>query len=127
MSENPSPIEERPRSEPQVTSTETGVDHVNNNNNSSSKYSQFEDLRGNKHHQQQQPMETESSAGHGIGLTQLDSKVGNSSDIKPDKDDNKCFICKVIFFCCFSFYCFVWTILYLKIFIFNKNKKKKHY
>lgn len=29
------------------------------------------------------------------GLTQLDTKVGISSDLKPD-DENKCFICKVI-------------------------------
>ncbi|XP_037816018.1 protein Teyrha-meyrha isoform X1 [Lucilia sericata] len=96
--ENPSPVEERPRSEPQVTSTETGVEHThNNNNNNNSKYTAFEDLRNKCHQQQQQqPMDTDSSPGHGImpGLTQLDTKVGNSSDIKPDKDENKCFICK---------------------------------
>lgn len=108
--ENPSPVEERPRSEPQVTSTESAMDHThnnnNNNNNNTSKYTAFEDLRNKNHHQQQlsqqqqqQPMDTDSPQGHVImpGLTQLDTKVGNSSDIKPDKDENKCFICKVNF------------------------------
>ncbi|TMW44257.1 hypothetical protein DOY81_010663 [Sarcophaga bullata] len=100
--ENSSPAEDRPRSEPQVTSTETTIDHAhnnnNNNNNNTTKYTAFEDLRNKCHQQQtQQAMDTtDSPPGHVImpGLTQLDSKVGNSSDIKPDKDDNKCFICK---------------------------------
>ncbi|KAM7358235.1 teyrha-meyrha isoform 2-T2 [Cochliomyia hominivorax] len=91
--ENPSPVEERPRSEPQVTSTESAMDHAhnnnNNNNNNTSKYTAFEDLR-NKCHQQQhhqqtsqhqphQPMDTtDSPPGQGMmtGLTQLDTKTG---------------------------------------------------
>lgn len=103
--DNTSPVEERPRSEPQVTSTETSVDHAhhNNNNNATSKYTAFEDLRNKCHQQQQQqqqqPIDNDSPTQNVImsGLTQLDSKVGNSSDIKPDKDENKCFICKVNF------------------------------
>ncbi|XP_058980022.1 protein Teyrha-meyrha [Musca domestica] len=124
ISDNPSPVEERPRSEPQVTSTETTVEnpHNNNNNNNTTKYTAFEDLRSKHmtHHGQQlqmqhhQPLERDSPNGHGHGQVapqhpglmpglaaaqqqqqQLDSKVGNSSDIKPDnEDDNKCFICK---------------------------------
>ncbi|XP_065361414.1 protein Teyrha-meyrha isoform X2 [Calliphora vicina] len=81
--ENPSPVEERPRSEPQVTSTESGMEHAhnnNNNNNNTSKYNAFEDLRNKCHQQQQQqqPMDTDSPPGHVImpGLTQLDSKTG---------------------------------------------------
>lgn len=91
--ENISPQEERPRSEPQVSSTEPGpmdVSHNNNNNNNNTttatKYGE--------------PMESSSSLSQlssmGVpGLTQLDTKVGISSDLKPD-DENKCFICKVI-------------------------------
>ncbi|XP_073843409.1 teyrha-meyrha isoform X2 [Musca autumnalis] len=123
ISDNPSPVEERPRSEPQVTSTESSVENPHNNNNNT-KYTAFEDLRSKhlSHHSQQQQqhqmtthhqLERDSPNGHGQGvppplppsshaglmpgLTQqhLDSKVGNSSDIKPDiDDDNKCFICK---------------------------------
>ncbi|XP_013107433.2 protein Teyrha-meyrha isoform X1 [Stomoxys calcitrans] len=128
ISDNPSPVEERPRSEPQVTSTEPSVEHSlnsnnNNNNNNTTKYTAFEDLRSKhqQHHtqqqqQQQQPPNHQHSmahqaierdsptighghgGGHGgmsmTGLTQLDTKVGNSSDIKPDEEDSKCFICK---------------------------------
>ena len=95
-----------------MTSTETTVDHAhnnnnNNNNNNTTKYTAFEDLRNKCHQQQtQQAMDTtDSPPGHVImpGLTQLDSKVGNSSDIKPDKDDNKCFICKVNFLVAYDF------------------------
>ncbi|XP_053954872.1 protein Teyrha-meyrha [Anastrepha ludens] len=120
-SDNHSPIleQERPRSEPQVTSTEPNMEMANNNNNNinnnNSKYTTFEELRAK---QQQQ---TEAENGHSIGgnvggvgggnggggvgncgsnvnlmvpgLTQLDTKVGFSSDNKPD-DENKCFICK---------------------------------
>lgn len=87
--ENISPNEERPRSEPQVSSTEPGpmdVSHNNNNNTTTAtKYGE--------------PMESSSLSqlsSMGVpGLTQLDTKVGISSDLKPD-DENKCFICKVI-------------------------------
>ncbi|XP_061397541.1 protein Teyrha-meyrha [Musca vetustissima] len=128
ISNNPSPVEERPRSEPQVTSTETTLENSHNNNNNTTKYTAFEDLRNKQHlshHQQQQQqqqlhqmshhqLERDSPNGHhghgqvppppsshpglippGLTQQQLDSKVGNSSDIKPDNDDdNKCFICK---------------------------------
>lgn len=66
------------------------VSHNNNNNNNNTttatKYGE--------------PMESSSSLSQlssmGVpGLTQLDTKVGISSDLKPD-DENKCFICKVI-------------------------------
>lgn len=109
-----------------MTSTESSGDHTHNNNNNNSnnnnnttKYTAFEDLRSKhqSHHSQQQQtqshqhqlphqsMERDSPPGHGHGphgllppgLTQLDTKVGNSSDIKPDEDENKCFICKVNF------------------------------
>lgn len=90
--ESISPNEERPRSEPQVSSTEPGpmdVSHNNNNTTTATKYGE--------------PMESSSGASSlsqlssmGVpGLTQLDTKVGISSDLKPD-DENKCFICKVI-------------------------------
>lgn len=65
------------------------VSHNNNNTTTATKYGE--------------PMENSSSASSlsqlssmGVpGLTQLDTKVGISSDLKPD-DENKCFICKVI-------------------------------
>lgn len=112
--------QERPRSEPQVTSTEPNIDiaNNNNNNNNNSKYSTFEDLRAKQQQQQQteadnaQSMGGISGGGRGVGNgasggncgahtnlmatahTQMDLKVGFSSDNKPD-DENKCFICKV--------------------------------
>lgn len=130
-------MEERPRSEPQVTSTEPSMEHSslnnnNNNNNNTTKYTAFEDLRAkhqhplhphhhhlNAQHQQHHahhlthgqlnhghgqdspPLTAPSqSSGHGVpsAITQMDSKVGNSPDIKPEiLEDSKCFICKVIF------------------------------
>lgn len=87
--ENISPNEERPRSEPQVSSTEPGpmdVSHNNNNNTTTAtKYGE---------HMESSSLSQLSSMGV-PGLTQLDTKVGISSDLKPD-DENKCFICKVI-------------------------------
>ncbi|XP_075162020.1 teyrha-meyrha isoform X2 [Haematobia irritans] len=121
ISDNPSPVDERPRSEPQVTSTESNGEHShtnnnnNNNNNNNTKYTAFEDLRSKHQHHSQQPPPTHQHSmahqtlerdsptavhpghgGHGLmpGLSQLDTKVGNSSDIKPDEEDSKCFICK---------------------------------
>lgn len=88
--ENISPNEERPRSEPQVSSTEPGpmdISHNNNNNNNATTATKYGE-----------PMESSLSqlSSMGVpGLTQLDTKVGISSDLKPD-DENKCFICKVI-------------------------------
>lgn len=112
--------QERPRSEPQVTSTEPNIEiaNNNNNNNNNSKYSTFEELRA----KQQQQQQAEADNAHGMGgigagggggvagvgggncgvntnlmataHTQMDLKVGFSSENKPD-DENKCFICKV--------------------------------
>lgn len=89
--ENISPNEERPRSEPQVSSTEPGpmdVSHNNNNNNNTTTATKYGE------HMESSSLSQLSSMGV-PGLTQLDTKVGISSDLKPD-DENKCFICKVI-------------------------------
>ncbi|XP_067648402.1 protein Teyrha-meyrha isoform X2 [Eurosta solidaginis] len=110
-SNNPSPMleQERPRSEPQVTSTEPNMEiannNNNNNNNNNSKYNSFEELRAKQQQQQAEPDNGQSMCGNvnsGVtpnanlmvpGHTQLDTKVGFSSENKPD-DENKCFICK---------------------------------
>ncbi|KAH8406231.1 hypothetical protein KR215_008567 [Drosophila sulfurigaster] len=87
--ENISPSEERPRSEPQVSSTEPGPMDIsnsssNNNNNTTTATKYVESMENS--------LSQLSSMGV-PGLTQLDTKVGISSDLKPD-DENKCFICK---------------------------------
>ncbi|XP_049314049.1 protein Teyrha-meyrha isoform X2 [Bactrocera dorsalis] len=70
-SDNHSPMveQERPRSEPQVTSTEPNIDisnNNNNNNNNNSKYSTFEELRAKQQQQQQVEADNAHSMG-GIG------------------------------------------------------------
>ncbi|XP_037933635.1 protein Teyrha-meyrha isoform X2 [Teleopsis dalmanni] len=69
-SENRSPIEERPRSEPQVTSSEQSMEITNNN----TKYTTFEELRA----KQQQQMEADNGHSNVLmpGITQLDTKTG---------------------------------------------------
>ncbi|XP_062130297.1 protein Teyrha-meyrha isoform X1 [Drosophila sulfurigaster albostrigata] len=86
--ENISPSEERPRSEPQVSSTEPGpmdISNSSNNNNNTTTATKYVESMENS-------LSQLSSMGV-PGLTQLDTKVGISSDLKPD-DENKCFICK---------------------------------
>ncbi|XP_033160828.1 protein Teyrha-meyrha isoform X3 [Drosophila mauritiana] len=96
--ENLSPVEERPRSEPQVSSTEPGpmdISHNNNNNNNNNNNSSSNN-NNNPSAKYAESMENSLSqlSSMGVpGLTQLDTKVGISSDLKPD-DENKCFICK---------------------------------
>ncbi|KAH8286506.1 hypothetical protein KR054_010311 [Drosophila jambulina] len=101
--ENISPVDERPRSEPQVSSTEPGpmdISHSsisnNNNNNNNNNSSSNNNNNNNPTSKYVESMENSLSqlSSMGVpGLTQLDSKVGISSDLKPD-DENKCFICK---------------------------------
>ncbi|KAH8295823.1 hypothetical protein KR018_010476 [Drosophila ironensis] len=92
--ENISPVEERPRSEPQVSSTEPGpMDISNNNNNSSSNNNNNNNNPASKYAESMENSLSQLSSMGVPGLTQLDTKVGISSDLKPD-DENKCFICK---------------------------------
>ncbi|XP_037719595.1 protein Teyrha-meyrha isoform X1 [Drosophila subpulchrella] len=89
--ENISPAEERPRSEPQVSSTEPGPMDISHNNNNSS--SNNNNNPASKYAENMENSLSQLSSMGVPGLTQLDSKVGISSDLKPD-DENKCFICK---------------------------------
>ncbi|XP_070071387.1 protein Teyrha-meyrha isoform X7 [Drosophila takahashii] len=89
--ENISPAEERPRSEPQVSSTEPGPMDISHNNNNSS--SNNNNNPASKYAESMENSLSQLSSMGVPGLTQLDTKVGISSDLKPD-DENKCFICK---------------------------------
>ncbi|KAH8368220.1 hypothetical protein KR084_008566 [Drosophila pseudotakahashii] len=89
--ENISPAEERPRSEPQVSSTEPGPMDISHNNNNSS--SNNNNNPASKYAENMENSLSQLSSMGVPGLTQLDTKVGISSDLKPD-DENKCFICK---------------------------------
>ncbi|XP_044313932.1 protein Teyrha-meyrha isoform X1 [Drosophila rhopaloa] len=89
--ENISPVEERPRSEPQVSSTEPGPMDISHNNNNSS--SNNNNNPASKYAESMENSLSQLSSMGVPGLTQLDTKVGISSDLKPD-DENKCFICK---------------------------------
>lgn len=91
-------MDERPRSEPQVSSTEPGpmdISHSNNNNNNNSSSNNNNNNPTSKYVESMENSLSQLSSMGVPGLTQLDSKVGISSDLKPD-DENKCFICKVI-------------------------------
>ncbi|EDV40849.1 optic morphology(2D), isoform A [Drosophila ananassae] len=92
--ENISPVEERPRSEPQVSSTEPGpMDIAHNNNNNNNNSSNNNNNPSSKYAESMENNLSQLSSMGVPGLTQLDTKVGISSDLKPD-DENKCFICK---------------------------------
>ncbi|XP_017072491.1 protein Teyrha-meyrha isoform X2 [Drosophila eugracilis] len=91
--ENISPIEERPRSEPQVSSTEPGPMDISHNNNNSSSNNNNNNNPASKYAESMENSLSQLSSMGVPGLTQLDTKVGISSDLKPD-DENKCFICK---------------------------------
>ncbi|XP_051860536.1 protein Teyrha-meyrha isoform X3 [Drosophila albomicans] len=87
--ENISPSEERPRSEPQVSSTEPGTMDISNSNNNNNNNT----TTATKYVESMENSLSQLSSMGVPGLTQLDTKVGISSDLKPD-DENKCFICK---------------------------------
>ncbi|KAH8370521.1 hypothetical protein KR093_003848 [Drosophila rubida] len=89
--ENISPSEERPRSEPQVSSTEPGPMDISNSSSSSNNNNNT--TTATKYVESMENSLSQLSSMGVPGLTQLDTKVGISSDLKPD-DENKCFICK---------------------------------
>ncbi|KAH8260924.1 hypothetical protein KR044_000637 [Drosophila immigrans] len=91
--ENISPSEERPRSEPQVSSTEPGPMDISNSSSGNNNNNNNNTTTATKYVESMENSLSQLSSMGVPGLTQLDTKVGISSDLKPD-DENKCFICK---------------------------------
>ncbi|XP_017072494.1 protein Teyrha-meyrha isoform X4 [Drosophila eugracilis] len=74
--ENISPIEERPRSEPQVSSTEPGPMDISHNNNNSSSNNNNNNNPASKYAESMENSLSQLSSMGVPGLTQLDTKTG---------------------------------------------------